>query len=185
LNNIATANAYANQYRLGELQNNPIFYYYDDLYCFDTTGGSNNARIGDQKLVYLQPAGAGASTQFTPTGAGSNWQAASQNPPTPATIYNADSTAGHEDLFTTPSIYGPPAPNFVVVRRQHYKTDAAAHTDQSAVKSGSTTATSTAVAVPVAATYQDDDFVNDPNTSAPWASWSAINNAQIGYVETS
>lgn len=183
LNNISTANAFANQYRLIE-GNGVSFYLMDDVYVFDSTTGSNNARLGDQRLLFLPPSGAGASTQFTPTGAATNWQAASQNPPVPATIYNADSTPGHEDLFVTPAVVGPSAPNFVVVRRQHYKTDAAAHTDQSAVKSGATTATSTAVAVPSTATYQDDDYINDPNTGSPWASWAAINNAQVGYVET-
>lgn len=184
INTITSANAYANQYRL--LEGNAVsFYYFDDLYCFDTTGGVFNARLGDQRMLYLPPASAGASTQFTPTGAATNWQAASQNPPSPATIYNASSTAGQEDLFNTPAVSESAAPNGVWTRRLHYKTDAAAHTDQSAMKSGSTTTTSTAVAVPSSATYQDDDFPNDPNTGSPWASWAALNSAEVGYVETS
>ena len=49
--------------------------YWDDLYVCDSTGTTNNNFLGDIQVQTLIPTGSGASTQFTPTGAATNWRA--------------------------------------------------------------------------------------------------------------
>lgn len=188
LNTRVSANSYANQYSIGDHNStaNVTFPSFDDLYVFDTTTAANNARLGDQRMYTEMPNGVGASTQWSPTGAAANWQAVSEIPPDGDATYVSSNTPGQTDLYTTQSAgLGATAPNFVVVRRQHRKDDASVHTDQSTIRSGSSTATSTAVSVPSSYSFVDDIYNNDPATSAPWATGTAADNAQIGVVETS
>lgn len=184
LNTQATGNAFAGQMRFGDFQNARAREF-DDLYVYDTSGGTQNANPGDSRIITKMPNGAGNSTQWTPS-AGSNWQCVDEIPPNDDTDYVSSSTAGQTDLYTTQSAsLSSAAPNFVVTRRRHRKDDAGAHTDQSIIRSGSTNASSTAVAVPSTYAFVDDIFVNDPNTAAAWASGTAADAIQIGVVETS
>lgn len=65
LNTIATANAYATAIRLGWVTSSGATVVVDDFYVLDTSGGVNNARLGDCRVHRLDPSGAGASTQWT------------------------------------------------------------------------------------------------------------------------
>lgn len=187
LNTRASANSFANQIRIGDWSNtgsgNGIKY--DDLYIFDGSGSTQNAQLGDSRLLTKMPNGAGSSSQWTDVG--STGSGCVSSIPPDATKYISDNTAGHVELYAMQSAGLAVPANFVVIRRQHLKDDAAAHTDQSKIKSVAATAVSGAVTVPSTATYQDDIFVNDPNTGNPWASGTAgaADTIEVGVVETS
>lgn len=78
--------------------------YYDDLYAVDTTGTNNNSFLGDFRVYPLYPTGAGASTQWAPTGAGSNYACVNETTPDDDTTYVSDSTVGHIDTYAFGSI---------------------------------------------------------------------------------
>ena len=70
---------------------------YDDCYMCDTTGSVANDFLGDTRIEYLAPTGAGVRTQFTPS-TGSNWQNVDESPASDAD-YNSNNSPGAMDLF--------------------------------------------------------------------------------------
>lgn len=84
---------------------------FDDLYVCDSTGTTNNTFLGDVRVQTLAPAGAGSSTQLTPTG-GANYTNVAETPDNTAT-YNSSSTVGNRDTYAmddlvagTTAVYG-------------------------------------------------------------------------------
>ena len=58
-----------------EATNNAQLHFVDDLYIFDTLGTTNNTFAGDTRITVLRPNGNGLDNDFTPTGAGTNFEA--------------------------------------------------------------------------------------------------------------
>jgi hypothetical protein len=72
----------------------------DDTYLLDTTGSApQNTFLGPSRIVTPVPTGAGSHTQWTPTGAASNFQCVNEAPPDGDTTYVADSTPGDLDSY--------------------------------------------------------------------------------------
>lgn len=184
LNNITTANAFCNQFRIGELSNQGILPKFDDAYIFDTTGTTQNAHLGDTKIITKMPSGAGASTQWTLNGAATNWQCVNEIPPNDDTSYVSDQTAGHIDLYATQSASLSGTVGFFVTRHRWRKDDANVHTIQPIIQSNVTQATGTTATLGSSYQYFDNIFVNDPNTAAPWLA-AAADAAQIGTKDVS
>src|SRR5882724_159531 len=128
----------ANQIGIGEFNNNPgaVPILFDDLYCFDTSGPSQNAVMGDTRIITVMPAALGDFAQFTPNGAATNWQCVNEIPPDDNTTFVADSTLGDRDsyVYDTPTYNG--SANFVVPWGRVTKDDAGSHTVQLTVRSG-------------------------------------------------
>jgi hypothetical protein len=74
---------------------------WDDLYVCDGTA-PNNDFLGDTRIQYLVPNGAGIRTQFTPNTT-TNWQNLDESPAGDGD-YNSASTPGAMDLFTMTDI---------------------------------------------------------------------------------
>ena len=78
LNTAPSGNNSANTLKIGNMQPGAATPFwvadFSDLYVCDSTGAANNSFLGDVRVVCVFPNGAGASTQFTPNGAGTNWQ---------------------------------------------------------------------------------------------------------------
>ncbi len=95
-----TSNAYVTQINLQNVlpsgDQHPDF---DDFYICDTTGSVCNDFLGDIRVEYIAPDGAGNSTQFTPS-TGSNYQNVDDTAPNDDTDYNSSTTVGHTDLYT-------------------------------------------------------------------------------------
>ncbi len=177
LNTRSSSNSYANQVTLKDA-NLTANTRYDDLYCFDNSGGSFNARLGDQRIITMVPAGAGSSTQWTPS-AGANWQCVDEIPPNDDTDYVSTTGVGNTDFYAMQSASISANPNFVVGRIRHRKDDASPHTLQLGVYRGGSSAFSPDVAVPSSYVFSDYLFPVDPSTSAAWTS-TGINAAQFG-----
>lgn len=77
---------------------------YDDLYVLDDVdsgivGAPNNDYLGDMIVECLEPDGAGASTQLTPS-AGANWQNVDEIPGHDGdTTYNESATVSNQDTY--------------------------------------------------------------------------------------
>ena len=85
-------------------------YYIDDVICWDTAGGIHDDFLGDVHIQALLPVADGPVTQWTPQGAGANYQCVNENPPDGDTTYVESSTSGNKDLYHFPDV-SPPNPS--------------------------------------------------------------------------
>lgn len=152
------------------------------LYACDNTGSAPyNTYLGDIRVQSIFPGSAGSSTQFTPTGASTNWQAVGVAPPAISTRYTSDSTVGDSDLFTVAGVTTGAVVLAVVVKTMAAKNSPGARTVANKLKSGTAaTVSGTAKSLGTSPAVIKDVFTTDPNTSASWAS-AGVNAAQIGY----
>lgn len=73
---------------------------FDDFYVLDTTGSQNNTFKGDVRVTTQMPDGAGAHTQWTAAGGGSNYTKVNETLADGDTSYVSDSTPGDIDTYT-------------------------------------------------------------------------------------
>jgi hypothetical protein len=173
LNTAPSGNNYANQVSLGQISS-AIDLRADDFHCFDTTGSSLNSILGEGTRVYTKmPNGAGYQTTFTPNGASANWQCVDDVPPDDDTTYVSAATFPLTEGYAVGAAGFTGTPNAVIRRSRIRKDDSSAHTFQNGVRSGSTNALGTAVAVGSSYGWTDSVFVDDPNTSVPWTAAGA------------
>jgi hypothetical protein len=97
----STANATANVVNLAGAYAGCLF---SDIYVCDGNGSTNNTFLNDCRVVALLPNGAGATTQFSVTGASTNWQAVSNNPPLNDVAYVSSNTPSQLDLYTVQTL---------------------------------------------------------------------------------
>ena len=104
LTNINTATGSITAYSaMGKASTNVVEAYYDDLYICDTSGSVNNTFLGPISVYTLMPTSNASSTQLTPVGAASNWQAVDE-PTADTTTYVETSTTGHRDYYNFESL---------------------------------------------------------------------------------
>jgi hypothetical protein len=151
----------------------------DDFYICDNTGSSLNNFLGNTRVPAQVPNGAGASTQWTPTGSASaNWQLAS-NPYMDDTSYVSCATAGDIDLYTLSPVANAPqilAVQSIVVARQD---DSGQRQVKSVIRSGTAQATGAVVNTSGSYAGHTDIFAADPNTGGSWT-YEAVNALQVG-----
>ncbi len=151
----------------------------DDFYICDNTGTALNTFLGNTRVPAQVPDGAGASTQWTPTGSASaNWQLAS-NPYMDDSSYVSCATAGDIDLYTLSPVANAPqvlAVQTVLVARQD---DSGQRQVQSVIQSGTAKATGAVVSTSGSYAGHADIFATDPNTGGSW-SYQAANALQVG-----
>lgn len=156
---------------------------YDDVIVWDSTGSAYNTYpLGAKRIGTVNPNGAGASTQFTPS-TGSNWSCTSQA--YSGSAFVSDAATGNTDLYTTGGLGFTPPTNgtigpFVV---NHYSVNPSGDGTKNLagkLRSGSTPATATGTSrnlTAIATTYQDAYYVD--GASAAWTT-ANVNSAQIG-----
>ena len=186
LNTQNSGNAYVNRVAfsgLGSGTGSPAGY--DDFYICDTTGLEYNDFLGDVSIVEIIPNAAGDSTQFT-ANTGLNWQAVDDadtgnNHFDGDATYVSSATAGHTDLYnlTTPvtSASTVLATKVVTVAR---KSDAGDQDIELLVKAGTTTSTSSPVAL--LDSYREFTYtlLQNPDTTANWTV-ADLTDVQIGF----
>jgi len=158
-----------------------VYIGFQDLYICDGTGSANNDYLGDVRIDALLPVGAGASTQFTPTGNSTNWSNVSDATNDGDTTYNFGDTAGLIDTFdctnlssTNSTIYG------VQLNLSARKDDAGSRTLRGITRINSTNHES--ADMPLSTSYVDCRQIMElnPSTSAAWTE-ATINAAEFGY----
>jgi len=99
LTNVNTATGSLTYYsNIGFDSNSAFAPHYDDLYVCDKTGSTNNNFLGPVSVYTLMPTGAGSTTNLTPVGAATNWQAVSEIA-ADTTTYAETSTTGNKDYY--------------------------------------------------------------------------------------
>ncbi len=177
----ATVNASANGWNLG--YPNPTDFGpvdFDDFYCCDGTGSVNKDFLGDVMIQPYYPAGAGASTTWTPT-PGANWQNVDEHSPDDDASFNKTGVVANLDLYaldqmagTAPTIFG------VQWNAQLRKNDASIYGLNRAVRSGTTVFLGSALLTPNT-TYRNYTEVLElnPDTGTAWTK-TTFNAMQAG-----
>jgi hypothetical protein len=185
LNTQSTGNASANQVSIGSSGGGgtqPAFHF-DDFFCFDTTGTTQNALLGgDCRILTKMPASAGNYTNWTPNGLANNFSNAAVQPPSVAD-YNSNNTGGTKDSYTMQNAGLAVAPYFVVARASLERDDAGTHTPSLFVRSSSVD--SPGVVTPTLTSsyvFYDAVFATDPATGLAWTGPGA-DDAQVGVIE--
>lgn len=173
----AVTNAFCNQVMFGA---SAQLVRIGDLYICDTTGAVNNDFLGDIAVRALLPSGAGSNTNWTLTGAATNYQAVNASTPDDDTSYVSSRTASQRDTYAMTDLPAQvTAVKGVQINLLARKDDASPRSIMPSIKSGATTADG--ADIPLGETYQffSQMFESDPNTSAAW-SVANFNAAEIG-----
>jgi len=159
--------------------NNTILY--DDLAVNDTTGATNNGRIGDGRVVLLMPNGPGTTTNQLRAGTdtGANWSQVNEVPLSMSQyVYSA--VPGTRDTYSVADIpAGSWQINSVDVIAYAQLSDATGGFLAPTLKSGPTTVESPQQTLTVTAAYIRQHYELDPNTNGAWAV-SAVNGLEVG-----
>lgn len=153
--------------------------YIDDLYICDGQGaGPDNDFLGDCRVEYLAPDGAGASTDWTPS-AGANYECVDEAAPDSDTTYVSADTAAQKDLYaltnlttSAGTIYG--VQSILFAR----KDDAGVRTVKSAVATGGSESNGADTNLSDTYAYTSDIFTAKPGGGA----WTVgdVNSSSIG-----
>lgn len=152
---------------------------FDDFYIADGATTHNNSFLGDVRVYPLSPAGAGAFTQLTSSGANPDWQNAGTLP-VQSVAFNSSATSGNKDTYTLGSL---PADAVTVLGVQSNvyaaKSDAGAAGAYGIIYTAATTYLGAVRALSTSFVTYSDMFDLDPNTSAAWTV-AQVNSLQAG-----
>jgi len=157
----------------------PVELLFDDFYLADGSGTRNNDYLGDVRIDALHPTGAGTFSQWTPSGAGQNWEMVDEPLPDHSDYVTATNTGDRDSYafqplpaMNTPTVLG------VQVTALAKKTDAGAGTLKALTQSGATVATGTAQALTTDPTYLTTVF-EQTATGVDWTE-AELNAAEFG-----
>jgi len=174
INTINTANSWANQVQIGELNGRSINVQFDDFHCFTNSGGVPNAALGEgTRILTKMPNGAGYATTLTPNGAAANWQCVDEVPPDDDTTYVSAASFPLTEGYAVGAAGFTGVVNGVTRKSRIRKDDASAHTFTNGVRSSSTNVMSSPANVQSTYAWLDAFFAQDPATSAAWTAAGA------------
>jgi hypothetical protein len=176
-----TANATANGFYLGVNYAGGTGgnWDWDDLYVLDGSGSVNNDFLGDVRVETLYPAGAGNSSQWTPS-AGANYACVDDVTPNDDTDFVSSSTIGQRDTYTMSNLGGNP-PSIVGVQTLllNRKDDAGSRQMAAVVRSGGSDYDGASVSVFDTYSYATEIRETDPGTAAAWTV-TGVNSMEAG-----
>lgn len=166
--------------QIGSIDFNCVSGVYDDLYILTLTGGGNETRLGDSKIVTLVPMLDAGPNNGTPSVGSDHFACVDEVQWSPATYLTMSNTSGQEELFDMGSLSGMPASVWAVkVLAYAEKSDAGDASLEYVVKSGGTSAAQGSAVLSTDYQSYGSIFEVDPNTSAQWTS-SAVNSMECG-----
>jgi hypothetical protein len=192
LNTRATANNSANAVRIGFPGNptgNATFapnMDLDDIIFWDAQSTDANGLadihdfIGDSRLLWVLPTGAGTTTQFAPS-AGSNFSCVNEAAPDGDTSFVSDATVGDIDTYPVADLpAGITGVKSMAVCHFAKKSDASARSIVAEIRSGGTNYVhATPVFLGTNYLYDFSNWGSDPSTSAAWTI-AGINAIEVG-----
>lgn len=178
-----TANAFANKLRLQPFATSGSYdIRFDDLYLLDGTGSSpHNAFLGECRVETHLPSANGAFVEFSPIGAGSNFQCVQDSPADDDTTYTQGNSIGNRDIYTLAAysfvgtIYG------VSVNVTHRKDDVGNRTIAPLARVSSTLYEGTQDACMSQYKVSSKIWERNPNSGNLWT-LSDVNAAQFGLI---
>ncbi|MDQ3565725.1 MAG: hypothetical protein M3436_16975 [Pseudomonadota bacterium] len=177
-----TANATANQVRIGPGGAATGFWDYDDVYICDGAGSVNNNFLGDCRVDAYAPNGNGNSSQLVGSDGNStdNYLLVDESAPNDDTDYVESATAGNKDTYTVADMSHTPSSIFgVQILANAKKDDAGARSVATVTRSGVTDFDGATQALSTSYVYYSDIRETDPNTSAAWTKTN-FNAAEFG-----
>lgn len=154
-------------------------WYYDDLVVLNGSGAANNNFLGDIRVQRLNPTANGTTSDFTPTGAATNWQANSETIADGDTSYSSTGTTTHKQLFALGDLTGSPTIHAVQARSYAKKTDAGTANITPLWRSGGTNYSGTLQNLSASYIWHTEIKEQDPNTAAAWTT-SGVNALESG-----
>mgnify|MGYP000653285074 CR=1 FL=1 len=176
----ATANASANQVRLGTSNSSGMQFYIDDFYCCDQSGSVNNDFLGDCRIDTLYPNADGNYSQFTPSTGSTHYDLVDETAPN-TTDYNESATNGHRDSYAFQNLSALVASTIhgLQVNVAALKDDAGTRSACAMVRSSSTDSDGATVALSTSQAYISQVWETNPNGSVAWTE-SSVNAAEFG-----
>lgn len=152
----------------------------DDLVIVDTAGTTNNGRIGDHKIVTLQPTSDAGTNNGTPSSGADHYAMVADATWDASTYDTITNTSGQEELFGFADISGSPT-NIAAVKVSHIsqKTDTGDASLQTVVVSSGTVSSGSSQALGTSWSKFFTLLEADPHTSAAWTA-SAVNALTAG-----
>jgi len=174
-----TGNATADQVRFcGEIISD---WSVDDIYVLDTTGALNNDFLGNVRIGMIVPNGDTVDEDFTPQGAGNNFDEVNDGVTTDDdATYNESSTATDKDLFDYTALTNIPTIQGVQILTEARETDATDYSLKSIAKSGGTEDADAGQALSSDYTIISRVVEDDPDSGNLWL-LAEINAATFGY----
>lgn len=174
------SNSYVNVLQLGSTSGSGTSTIdFDDLYVSDTTGSYNTSLLGDVRIETLFPTSDGSNTAWTCSTGSTHYTLVDETTPN-TSDYVSTSTVGNKDTYgfgdiggTVSAIYG------VQVNMAALKDDAGSRSIAATVKSSSTNADGSSLALSTGQLIYTSIFETDPNTSAAWTQ-ANVNAAEFG-----
>jgi hypothetical protein len=178
-----TANAWADVFTLGHLENFNYTWKADDFILLDNSGSELNDFLGDRGVYADLMIAAGSNADFTPS-AGANKDNIDDATPNGDTDYNGSPNVGDKDSFVGPTLPDDVGSvDAVCVDIIAKKTDAGDRKLSAYTLSGGDDAVEDDHALNDDYDHFQGVFPQDPHTSAAWLP-SAVNDAEFGYKVT-
>jgi hypothetical protein len=182
-----TANAYANQFTIGNDQTGAPTVSFDDLYICNQSGSTNNNFLGDCRVDTLYPDADGFYTDGTPS-AGSDHYAMVDETPVSTSDYVTLASLNDRDSYSFTSL--PALAGQVVYGVQAVaavdKNDSGLISAATFARSGSSPAVNqdgASTALSTTYTFLRDIYEQNPDTSTAWDR-DSVNAAEFGVVVT-
>lgn len=144
-------------------------YYWDDMFAWDTLGGTVDDFVGDRRVYTFMPESDGPEQDWIVVPSGPAYEAVNEIPPNNATDYIGTAVQGAEVSLGFPS---PPTTTVSVTAIQPMvralKTDAGTADLMTSLRSGAAVANAPPRPITTAWTYWFDIFPTNPDTGAPW-----------------
>jgi len=177
-----SANSTADRIRLQPFSNSGSYdMRFDDMYVFDSTGTFNNNFVGECRVETHFPSANGALVEFTPTGAGTNYQCVDETTSNDDTDYTLANTVGARDVYTVApytfvgNIYG------VQLSVTHRKDDVGNRSVAPLARVSSTLYEGTTDTCLSQYKMSSKIWEKNPDTAAQW-SVAEVNAAQFGLI---
>lgn len=151
----------------------------DDHYLLDLTGAVNNDYLGNVRVKTQFTAGAGALTNFIPSGANPNWQTAQNRLLTDAGGYNSAANIGDADFYTIQAIINANVVHAVQVKTAARQDDATQRILHNRIRANAVIAEGTDHYLNQGYTYYNDIYELNPDTGVGFTG-SEVNLLQIG-----
>ena len=154
----------------------------DDLYILNTSGLTNNARLGDVTIETLLPTSDGSTTDFSPdTGLTNYTQIDDGGTPDDDTTYISSSTLNHTDLhgYGNLTLANINTVHCVSVLNHARKEDAGTREIRALARNGLTTGEAAAKALGTEYRFVEGIFETNPDGGGAWTE-ATVNSAEFG-----
>lgn len=177
----AGTHAYHDRFRLNNSVTDPLYPYFDDLYCLDGSGASNNDFLGNMRVADIRPNSDTAAKAWTRSAGSDNYALANEVVIDDDTTYIESGVSTTKDLYDYESVLGlGDSVKGIQINTVCRETDANSFSLITVVKSDVDESDDSAQAIGTTSYVTKTRLVEtDPHTSNAWT-LAGLNAAQFG-----